>query len=120
LVESVIIKIIFYYRKYGYDVQIIRTDAGSQECSEAYANLLAFYKCRVEPAPAEEQYKNPVERFVQYVKNGASVVLASQSNLGQEFWIFAILCNVFAWNASVNTLSGDFLLYIMLQVIIQM
>jgi len=106
--ESVTAKIILYYRKYGFDVQIIRTDAGSKECSEAYSNLLAFYRCRIEPAPAEEQYKNPVERFVQYVKNGASVVLASQSNLGAEFWIFAVLCNVFAWNASVNTLSGDF------------
>jgi hypothetical protein len=69
--------------------------------------LLAFYRCRIEPAP-EQQYKNPVERFVQYVKNGSSVILASQSNLGQEFWIFAMLCNVFAWNASVNYLSGDF------------
>jgi len=107
-VESITAKIILYYRKYGYDVQVIRTDAGSQECSEAFSNLLAFYRCRIEPAPAEEQYKNPVERFVQYVKNGSSVVLASQSNLGQEFWIFAMLCNVFAWNASVNNLSGDF------------
>ena len=61
-----VVKLILYFRKWGYDIEIIRTDAGSKETSEEFKNLLAFYHVRLEPAVAEEQYCNPVERYVQY------------------------------------------------------
>ena len=51
---------------------------------------------------------NPVERYVQYFKPATSAILASQTNLDQEFWPFALLAAVFAWNCSINSLSGDY------------
>jgi len=103
-----IINLILYFRKLGFDVEVIRTDAGTKETYEEFKNLTAFSLVRLEPAVAEEQYCNPVERYVQYFKPATSAILASQANLGQEFWPFALLAAIFAWNCSINTLSGDY------------
>jgi len=103
-----IVNLILYFRKWGYDIEVIRTDAGTKETSVEFKNLLAFYHVRLEPAVAEEQYCNPVERYVQYFKPATSAILASQTNLDQEFWPFALLAAVFAWNCSINSLSGDY------------
>jgi hypothetical protein len=105
---DVIVKIILYFRKWGFDVQIVRTDAGSKETSNAFKNLLAHYHARLEPAISEQQYQNPVERYVQYFKPNTAALLASQTNLGQEFWCYALLASIYAWNCSVNSLSGDY------------
>jgi len=83
---DIIVKVILYFRKWGFDIQIVRTDAGSKETSIAFKNILAYYHARLEPAIAEQQYQNPVERYVQYFKPNTAALLASQSNLGQEFW----------------------------------
>ena len=58
--------------------------------SVEFKDACAKLKLEVIVAPAEQQFKNPVERTWQTIQNDAAGLLVSQRNLSNDHWFLAV------------------------------
>ena len=88
--------------RFGYDFQVLRTDAGSVGNSaqfiEQCAILNGFGESGIQtmPVSVEMQRQNPVKRYIQTAANMATALLVDQDSLPGCFWGYAYLA---VWQA---------------------
>ena len=71
----------------------------------AFKDACSKLNIEVVPAPAEEQFKNPVERSWQVIQNDASGLLMSQRNLNKSHWFLAVCAACTLRSCMVNESS---------------
>ena len=107
---SCVLKINTLCLRFGYDFQVLRTDAGSVENSAQFIEQCAILNglgksgIQIMPASVEMQRQNPVERYIQTADNMATALLVDQDLLPGCFWGYANIAVWQAWNAVSNTL----------------
>ena len=107
---SCVLKINTLCLRFGYDFQVLRTDAGSVENSAQFIEQCAILNglgksgIQIMPASVEMQRQNPVERYIQTADNMATALLVDQDLLPGCFWGYVNIAVWQAWNAVSNTL----------------
>jgi hypothetical protein len=103
-----VVQVQSFFKQHGHTMRVLRSDAGAVENSADLALSLGALGITLEPAAPKCQFQNPVERSVQTVMKGTSVVLVNQYHLGNIAWPPALLSFIAASNCCPNTLSGTF------------
>ena len=82
-----------FANKFGFCIRSVRFDAGAVENSNIFDDFLARVNIRSCPAGTERQNQNPVERYIQTIKDKVAACMADQAGVGAAFWGLCILMN---------------------------
>ena len=104
---SFVREIVSFAKRFRFVIRRVRFDAGRIENSSEFREFLADNHIEGCPAGTELQNQNPIERYVQTVKNTISAVMADQSELGPAFWGFSLLMSISMRNMVCNSTCPD-------------
>jgi hypothetical protein len=94
-----------WYKKHGFPIKKLRSDAGSTEKGQELQKFLSDMEIDYSPAAVNSQFQNPVEREVQTVNKGVATLFADQHLLNSSFWTYALNHWILAANAT--PISGE-------------
>jgi len=105
-------KVVNWWARKGRRTRKIRVDAGTVENSMEVLEKIGEIGRKtggleLDPAPAGQQEKNPVERDIQWIKRRIAVILMEQNALGAAHWGHALLDIVDTENMAVNSLTRE-------------
>jgi len=96
-----------FAQRYGWSVNRLRVDAASLFTAKEFTDYLDNLHITLSPAPAEEQFRNPVERYIRTLKQTMNADHIAQCQLPASFWSFGLLFAITGLNLSPNTMGFD-------------
>jgi len=96
-----------YYLRYGYKVEVVRTDAEFNLRSDKVDKFLASLQITLEHSAPYRHHQNGAERYIQTILKGTSTILHAQPWLRADMWVYALNAFTDAYNNTPNKLSGN-------------